>query len=91
MPDYNTPPVFNPLEVYAIANPDRRTNSVGHNIWYTIVSPWERGFYATPTPKLFQSPESAIRFCQENSIDRFEVVRGWVNGSQGFFPGVFTE
>ena len=55
---------------------------------FTIVDPWNRGFYRTPDPKRFASLKEAESFVKENSI-KGTIVKGWCDPSQGFFPGEF--
>lgn len=55
---------------------------------FTIIDPWNRGFYRTADPKRFASLKEAESFVKENNI-KGTIVKGWCDPSQGFFPGEF--
>lgn len=86
---FNFPSNCDPRNVWAIkpTDPEKRS-AMGKSVYYTIVTPWNRGFYATVTPKLFTSEERAQTFIQENDIQG-DPIKGFIAGSQGFFEGEF--
>ena len=55
---------------------------------FTVLDPWNRGFFRTPDPKRFATFQEAESFMLENDI-KGTIVKGWCDPSQGFFPGDF--
>ena len=62
-----------------------------NRLYFTILDPWNRGFYNTPDPKRFASLREAEAFLKENRIDdgKIKIEEGWFTPSQGYFPGKF--
>jgi hypothetical protein len=69
------------LDIWVIEHPEKS------GIHFTIINPWNRGFYSTPDPKCFRTEAAAQKFMEDNSING--VLKNGFLLNNGFHEGAF--
>jgi len=67
----------------------KKKNSVGigtPSIYFTILDPWNRGFFATSDPKRFSTLQEATQFKSSNKIEEGAIIKGYLD-TTGFYEG----